>query len=142
MLATSEQVLDFDSVLDLCQVNKNPAVLALVGTTLASKLDLFHQQLSTIATFAPNYDSKIGVKANGYRSFIKIAAKLLEILTRILEKANHSGDQSQWSRNYQHWVKCLDMLITLNSFLLDLHEVHHQDSDKLFPDKPDLRDYS
>lgn len=67
----SDLMDNFDNVMELCQLNKNPSSV-LVGSDLTSKLDLLHQQLSTIANFAPKYDSKLGVKANGYRTFIKV----------------------------------------------------------------------
>ena len=71
--STGEDVSkNFVNVFELCQKVRTPSVLAIVGKTLTTQLDLYHQQLTTIASFAPKYDSKLGVKANGFRSFIKV----------------------------------------------------------------------
>ena len=52
-----------------------------------------------------------------FSSFLlQIATKLIKILTKILEKAQY-GD-SNWTKNYSHWLRCLDMLMTINTYLL------------------------
>ena len=62
--------LDYDNVvLELCEIKSDEKV---VGKNMALQLEVYHQQLSTIAGFAPRYDSKIGVKANGFRTFVKV----------------------------------------------------------------------
>ena len=98
-----------------------------------------------IPTYGPDY----------MHIFFKIAAKLLKILMRINEKAYHNGP-GQGIRSYKHWMNCLDMLITINTFLLELHEIRRrgdyagnkkesttkediESNLSLFPSKPDLR---
>ena len=72
----------------------------------------------------------------------QIAAKLLKILERIFEKAQH--DDSNSRKNYSHWLRCLDLLITINGLIIELHEIHSSNQTgseplSLFPGKPDLR---
>ena len=67
-----EMETDFDNILDISELDKNRTKLANASKGLSSKLETYHQQLSTIAAFAPQYDSKTGTKANGYRTFIKV----------------------------------------------------------------------
>ena len=61
--------MNVDNILQMCEIKSDEKVL---GKNLALKLETYHQQLSTIAEFAPLYDSKTGVKANGFRTFVKV----------------------------------------------------------------------
>ena len=61
--------MNVDTILQMCEIKSDEKVL---GKNLALKLETYHQQLSTIAEFAPHYDSKTGVKANGFRTFVKV----------------------------------------------------------------------
>ena len=45
----------------------------------------------------------------------------MKILSKVNEKAHHGY------RYYTHWLKSLDMLIIINSFLLELNEIHRGD---------------
>ena len=63
---------EFDNIMDISELDKNRKKLASVSKGLSAKLETYHQQLSTIVTFAPQYDSKTGIKANGFRTFIKV----------------------------------------------------------------------
>ena len=71
-----DSCLNFDNVLDLCHMNKNPTdfghLVASGGQTLVNKLEVYQKQISTISGFAHLYDSKTGIQANGFRSFIKV----------------------------------------------------------------------
>ena len=60
----------FDDILQLRDIRSDEKV---VGKNIALQLEVYHQQLSTIAGFAPLYDSKTGVKANGFRTFVKVS---------------------------------------------------------------------
>ena len=60
----------FDDILQLRDIRSDEKV---VGKNIALQLEVYHQQLSTIARFAPLYDSKTGVKANGFRTFVKVS---------------------------------------------------------------------
>ena len=65
--------MNVDTILQMCEIKSDEKVL---GKNLALKLETYHQQLSTIAEFAPHYDSKTGVKANGFRTFVKVLSLL------------------------------------------------------------------
>ena len=66
---SSQTDMNVDTILQMCEIKSDEKVL---GINLAMKLETYHQQLSTIAEFAPLYDSKTGVKANGFRTFVKV----------------------------------------------------------------------
>ena len=66
----SSNMDSFDDILQLCEIKSDEKV---VGKNIALQLEVYHQQLSTIAGFAPLYDSKTGVKANGFRTFVKVS---------------------------------------------------------------------
>ena len=67
-----ETSLNFDNILDISELDKNQKKLAGISKGLSSKLETYHQQLIEIAKFASQYDSKTGVKANGFRTFVKV----------------------------------------------------------------------
>ena len=48
-----------------------------MGKNFASKLSLYQQQLKNINSFAHRYDPKLGLKTNGFRSFLKVRQDFL-----------------------------------------------------------------
>ena len=79
-----ETSLNFDNILDISELDKNQKKLAGISKGLSSKLETYHQQLIEIAKFASQYDSKTGVKANGFRTFVKVneAPSLIDVTSR------------------------------------------------------------
>ena len=76
-----------DDVLRMCEMKSDENVL---GKHLTSKLETYHQQLSTIAEFAPLYDSKTGVQKNGFRTFVKVCTS-----SKVLLRNDAWSDRSQ-----------------------------------------------
>ena len=53
----------------------------------------------------------------------QIAATLLKILTKLFQKPRQSRDEAKWSKSVRYWMRCLDRMITINTFLIELHEI-------------------
>lgn len=112
---------------------------------LATRLDTYNQQLTVIAEIAPLYDSKTGVKANGYRSFVRIAGTLVHIITELLLRIQVKGGTSHASdedaKELFHWSRTVANMSTLNEFLLEMHQRNKEggNSYQLFPEEPDIR---
>ncbi len=58
-----------------------------------AQLGIYQEQVSRISSFAPQYDSATGVRANGYRSFVRIAGTFVGGLTEFLVKIHAKGTQ-------------------------------------------------
>ena len=76
-------------------------------------------------------------------SFIfQIASTLIRILTKLFERANN-GDQNA-NAMLAFWIRRLDSMIAVNTFLLELHEIASNNVEDgkvptLFPKNPNIR---
>ena len=75
--------------------------------------------------------------------YLQIAAALLKMITRHCQRPNQADHE--WNNVLIHWTRCLDRMMTINSFLLEMHEmasnqpVEDGEPLPLFPPHPDLR---
>ena len=72
----------------------------------------------------------------------QIATTLIKIITKLFDRANN-GDQNA-NAMLAFWIRRLDSMITVNTFLLELHEIasnHAKDGQtpRLFPKNPNIR---
>ena len=86
---------------------------------------IYQDQIGRISSFSPQYDSATGVRANGYRSFVRIAGTFLGILTEFLvgldaKKINVTANDHDALASY---VCCLERLVELNEFLIELESL-------------------
>lgn len=102
---------------------------------------VYKDQIDQIQTFAPNYDSKTGVKGNGYRSFIRIAANFVPVVTAKVTSIKKKGLKNANGTDIQdleNLTECLDKLVELTGFIIEIHNLHSEDI--LFPRQPDISD--
>ena len=72
----------------------------------------------------------------------QIATTLIKIITKLFDRANN-GDQNA-NAMLAFWIRRMDSMITVNTFLLELHEIasnHAKDGQtpRLFPKNPNFR---
>ena len=110
--------------------------------SLQELLVLVKEQMSTLKREAPRYDSKLGVKANGYRSFHSINCKVVGILTGFLIKLQekpHEGYDVSFKTELEYWVNYLAKLSKVTSYLIDLEKLAKDGHYCLFPEVLDLK---
>ena len=103
---------------------------------LQEVLILVKTQISLIGGFAPQYDSRVGVKANGYRTFLSINGKVVDKLTGFLMRMqiNKQGYfYKNFKANFDYWIKYLAKLSKLNSFLIEMQRQANDGHYHLFP---------
>ena len=86
---------------------------------------IYQDQVGRISSFSPQYDSATGVRANGYRSFVRIAGTFLGILTEFLVEL-HAKQRSVSANDRDalaSYVCCLERLVELNDFLVELESL-------------------
>ena len=86
---------------------------------------IYQDQVGRISSFSPQYDSATGVRANGYRSFVRIAGTFLGILTEFLVEL-HAKQRSVSANDRDalaSYVCCLERLVELNDFLIELESL-------------------
>ena len=107
---------------------------------LSKLLERYQEQVDRISTFAPLYDSRTGVRANGYRSFVRIASSFVYILTDFLLDI-HTRKRiltTSVEKGLRVRLACLEKLVLINDFLLEIESL--EDSNELFPISPDVRE--
>ena len=96
-------------------------------------------QVQSITNFAPRYDSKTGVKGNGYRSFIRISGSFVAILAEKLIRITTAKSVSvAEAEELSFSLDFLRKLVELNDFVLEIQALK-PDGDEIFPDMPDLK---
>ena len=151
-----EGEMKIENLFMLCQKMQNdysmPGIVfrskhSLHGTLikLQETLQLAKSQISTIESFAPQYDPKIDdVKANGYRSFLSINYRVIDKLMSslmILQSQHYLAsfyDVSSIQKEAEYWIGYLYKLSKLNTFLLEMHRLASCGNYSLFPEILDL----
>lgn len=106
---------------------------------------LVKDQVTLFEEFGPSYDSKIGVKANGYRSFLSINCKVIDKITGFLIKMQtnrHILPQKvylSFNTEFEYWIKYLEKLTKVNSYLVDLQKLAKEGHYRLFPENLDIK---
>ena len=128
-----------DMLSNLCQPKQN------IHATLQKLCDVLivvKNQVSLIERFASHYDSRVGVKANGYRSFITINCtvvnKLTGFLVKLQEKSQQNYDKS-FETEFEYWVRYFSKLSKINSFLIELQKIAMRYQYQLFPAVHDIK---
>ena len=121
----------------------------LYGTlkTLQGVLILVKHQISLIEGFAPQYDSRVGVKANGYRTFLSINGKVVDKLTEFLmrmqvKQPSYFSNYTNFKASFEYWIKYFAKLSKLNSFLIEMQRQANDGHYHLFPDVLDIKSNS
>lgn len=119
-------------------------------------LDTYQGQVDEICNFASQYDSVIlpspgcpqqRVKANGFRSFIRVARCFIDMVVARLSSVKGPALGPKDRSDLAAYNSCLESLIEINRHLLELHELAVARRDAagggglgLFPEAPDVKD--
>ena len=87
-----------------------------MGKNFASKLSLYQQQLKNINSFAHRYDPKLGLKTNGFRSFLKVRQDFNEICSTYLDTTYLPNPARRNSRG--HFLTYVHVLTYLRTILV------------------------
>lgn len=135
---------------------ENDADAGTIFLRLSELLGEYQQQIARVAAFAPNYDPRVNVsnnngktfasnkpqvKANGYRTFVRVAASFVSILTEKLLSVGAKGAANVSDaelKDLSTLANSLDRLVVLNHFILEIHDLA-DGTNELFPADPDLR---
>ncbi len=83
------------------------------------------------------------MKANGYRTFIRLAKVLIGIISDVMNKiqvknkTTKNGASEDDFKELSYWVLCFDHMTVINGFLIEMQ--NHGVEGKLLPEQPDLR---
>ena len=166
----SENIMKFDNIILLCEKTQrdvlslplNPNYSSLMLEKLSMKMStkqqfyeslkrlweillLVKDQVTLFLEFGPRYDSKLGVKANGYRSFLSINCKVIDKITGLLIKMQSDRQISpqnvylSFKSEFEYWIEYLDKLSKVNSYLVELQRLSNEGQYHLFPDVLDLK---
>ena len=120
---------------------KHPLIITLQNTE--SLLTLVTSQLKVMENFVSRYDPSIGGEVNGYRSFIEINGKAIDQLVK--EFAKNTEDKTtlfshSLSNGFSYWIKYLEKLSHINSYLIEIQRISSQQGFSFFPDTPDIKE--
>ena len=168
----NENVMKFDNLILLCEKvqrdvlsqplpNYSSLMLEKLSLKISTKQQLYEtlkklweilllvkDQVSVFEKFGPLYDPKIGVKANGYRTFLSINCKVIDKITGFLLKMQTDLRVSpqkaylSFKSEFEYWIEYLQKLSKVNSFLVDLQKLSNDGQYRLFPDSLDIRSNS